>query len=466
MNSSKLGINQPPSFFMKLRKTPKKLGSKMAQEANFTYLIDLVNPYLPDAEDTSKEETVRLIIKQASNNQYSPMPASSTLNKYAADGISRTAAKKLLKFINKETSSLEEYFSKIGADQLTLIANKLKEDGISADVYRGKVPSLLAKLFTEEYERVASRKNNRQQKIPIQSADEDIFTKTVSDEMFAAVFRHVNVSEMDAVKNSNAIHAFVLKPELLSFNYEKLRQLVESNITNYAVARGVGKNDVMGLRAARLLRNYTQSGIPSNLLGELLNYVFLEHAEHAFKLYTRAEVYKNSRIIDNEGVYLKDNEERIQLVFGVSQLNDSLQDAIDNVIKELKDFQNNRSNELVVARDMLDTSVLETQLGDEKSKEIIKLIVPDDEEFDEIPSYGIFLGYQFKTDKDLVDCSANVAKTRCLETIKEDMNQAIKQLNQAIKSCHLQKSSFYVYMLPFTKASEDGNKIMQELIGE
>ena len=115
---------------------------------------------------------------------------------------------------------------------------------------------------------------------------------------------------------------------------------------------------------------------------------------------------------------------------------------------------------------MLDTSVLETQLGDEKSKEIIKLIVPDDEEFDEIPSYGIFLGYQFKTDKDLVDCSANVAKTRCLETIKEDMNQAIKQLNQAIKSCHLQKSSFYVYMLPFTKASEDGTKIMQELIGE
>lgn len=394
------------------------------------------------------------------------MPASSTLNKYAADGISRTAAKKLLKFINKETASLEEYFSKIGADQLTLIANKLKKDGISSDVYRGKVPALLAKLFTEECERVASRKNNRKQKIPIQSEDEDIFTKTVSDEMFAAVFRHVNVSEMDAVKNSNAIHAFVLKPELLPFNYEKLRQLVESNITNYAVARGVRKNDVVGLRAARLLRNYAQSGIPSNLLGELLNYVFLEHAEHAFKLYTRAEIYKSSRIIDNEGVYLKDNEEKIQLVFGVSQLNDSLQDAIDNVIEELKDFQNNQSNELVVARDMLDTSVLESQLGEERSKEIIKMIVPDDDEFDEIPSYGIFLGYQFETNKDLVDCSANVAKTRCLETVKEDMNQAIRQLNQAIKSCHLQKSSFYVYMLPFTKASEDGNKIMREVIGE
>lgn len=92
----------------------------MAQEANFTYLIDLINPYLPDAEDISKEETVRLIIKQVSNNQYLPMPASSTLNKYAADGISRTAAKKLLKFINKETASLEEYFSKIGRRSVNL----------------------------------------------------------------------------------------------------------------------------------------------------------------------------------------------------------------------------------------------------------------------------------------------------------------------------------------------------------
>ena len=55
---------------------------------------------------------------------------------------------------------------------------------------------------------------------------------------------------------------------------------------------------------------------------------------------------------------------------------------------------------------------------------------------------------------------------RCLETVEKDMNNAIKQLNQAIKNYHLQKSSFYVYMLPFTKASEDGNKMMQELIGE
>lgn len=137
----------------------------MVKEANFIYLIDLVNPYLPDAMNTSKEETVRLIITHASNGQYDSMPVSSTLNNFAAAGISRTAAKKILKFTNKETSSLEEYFNEIGADQLTLIANKLKKDGISTDVYRGKVPALLSKLFYDEFEKVANRKNKRKQKI-------------------------------------------------------------------------------------------------------------------------------------------------------------------------------------------------------------------------------------------------------------------------------------------------------------
>lgn len=66
----------------------------MVKDANFTFLIDLINPYLLDAEGTSKEETVRLILKYASNGKFDPMPEPSTLYKYAAEGITRTAAKK------------------------------------------------------------------------------------------------------------------------------------------------------------------------------------------------------------------------------------------------------------------------------------------------------------------------------------------------------------------------------------
>lgn len=461
-----MGINPPPSFYMKLRKTPKKLGSKMAKEASFTYLIDLVNPYLPDAEDTSAEETVRLIIKRASNNRFAPIPASSTLNTYASGGISRTAAKKILKLTNKETSSLEEYFRKIGADQLTLIAKKLKKDEISPDVYRGKVPALLAKLFYDTFDRAANRKNKRKQKFPTKSEDEDIFTKTVSDKTFATVFRQVNTSKMNAVKNRNAIHAFVLKPELLPFSYTNLKNLVTSNIANYAVARGVSKTAVVGIQAASLLRRYAKSGIPNNLLGELLAYIFLEHEDNALKLYTRAEISKDKRTIDSEGMYLKRDQGKAQLILGASQLSNNLENAINNVVKKISNFNNNQSNEMVLATDIVDSSILQTQFGEDKSNAIIKLMAPTETDFEDIASYGIFIGYKFRTKLDLDDCTQEEAKERCCQAINSDMKQAIGRLNRAIQQHHWQKSSFYVYLLPFTNAEEDSFAIMKDLIGD
>lgn len=141
------------------------------------------------------------------------------------------------------------------------------------------------------------------------------------------------------MKNRNSIHAFVLKPELLPFRYKNLRELAMSNITNYAVARGVEKTDITGLKAGQLLRRYVKSGIPSNLLGELLTYIFLEHEENALKLYTRAEISAIDRTIDSEGMYLKSNGERVQLILGASQLNNSLQEAVDNVVEKLSKFK-------------------------------------------------------------------------------------------------------------------------------
>lgn len=438
----------------------------MAKEANFTYLIDLVNPYLPDAMNTSKEETVRLIITHASNGQYDRMPVSSTLYDFATKGISRSAAKKILRLTNKETSSLEEYFSKIGADQLTEIANKLKKDGISTDVYRGMVPALLAKLFNENFDIAAHRKNKRKQKIPTQKCEDKIaFVKTVSDEMFSSVFHQVNVCEMDVVKNRNSIHAFVLKPELLPFSYKNLRELALSNITNYAIARGVEKTDITGLKAGRLLRHYAKSGIPSNLLGELLTYIFLEHEENALKLYTRAEISAIDRTIDSEGMYLKSDGERVQLILGASQLNNSLQEAVDNVVEKLSKFRNNQSDEMMLATDIVDMTILNAQLGEAKSQAIIQSMIPNESGLEEVASYGLFIGYQFKTEQDLDNCTQDEAKKICRQTVNNDLQQAISQLGRAIQQHHWQKSSFYVYLLPFTSAEEDSHKIMNDLIG-
>lgn len=377
---------------------------------------------------------------------------SSVVHKLETSGITKD---KFKNFINKASESQKDSIRDYLAEQLRL------KDEISVESLAYFCVNLMSELVEE-----AKYKRSVKQKIPTKSEDGDIFTKTVSDEAFVTVFRQVNASEIDAVKNRNAIHAFVLKPELLPFSYTNLKNLVTSNIANYAVARGVSKTAVVGIQAASLLRKYAKSGIPNNLLGELLAYIFLEHEDNALKLYTRAEILKIKRTIDSEGIYLKRDQGKTQLILGASQLNNNLEDAINNVVKKIATFDNNRSNEMVLATDIVDRSILQTQFGEDKSNAIIKLMAPTETDFEDIASYGIFIGYKFRTQLDLDDCTQEEAKEKCRQAINCDLEQAIRQLNIVIQHHHWQKSSFYVYLLPFTNAEEDTHAIMKDLIGE
>lgn len=344
-----------------------------------------------------------------------------------------------------------------------LFRNLNLDEEIPVDTVAYFCTNLMSKLVEEARNK---RRSVQKQKIPTQKSEDKIaLVKTVSDEMFSSVFHQVNVCEMDVVKNRNSIHAFVLKPELLPFSYKNLRELVLSNITNYAIARGVEKTDITGLKAGQLLRHYARSGIPSNLLGELLTYIFLEHEENALKLYTRAEISAIDRTIDSEGMYLKSDGERVQLILGASQLNNSLQEAVDNVVEKLSKFRNNQSDEMMLATDIVDMTILNAQLGEAKSQAIIQSMIPNESGLEEVASYGLFIGYQFKTEQDLDNCTQDEAKKICRQTVNNDLQQAISQLGRAIQQRHWQKSSFYVYLLPFTSAEEDSHKIMNDLIG-
>ena len=376
----------------------------------------------------------------------------SVVHKLETSGIAKD---KFKNFINKAPESQKDSIRYYLAKKLRL------KDEISVESLAYFCVNLMSELVEE-----AKHKRSRKQKIPTKSEDEDIFTKTVSDETFATVFRQVNASKMDAVRNRNAIHAFVLKPELLPFSYAKLKNLVTSNIANYAVARGVSKTDVVGIQAASLLRRYAKSGIPNNLLGELLVYIFLEHEDDALKLYTRAEISKDKRTIDSEGMYLKRDQGKTQLILGASQLSNNLENAINSVVTQVANFNNNQPDEMVLATDIVDSSIIQTQFGEDKSNAIIKLMAPTETDFEAVASYGLFIGYKFRTELDLDDCTQEEAKERCRQAINGDLEQAIGQLNTAIQQHHWQKSSFYVYLLPFTNAEEDSFAIMKDLIGE
>ena len=304
-----------------------------------------------------------------------------------------------------------------------------------------------------------------QQKKPTKSGPNGYLKKTVSDDSFSSVFTEVATKELPLIKNSNAIHAFILKPDFFPFSYKNLEDLILKNITSYASARGIEKNDVAGIKATRILRYYMHSGVPQNLLGEMLTYIFLEHIDDAKKIYTRAEISANSRTINSEGIYLKDNKGKSQLILGASQLNDNLQDAIKNVVSELKEFRNNRSQSLVMPIDLIDSSILREQYSEEESKAILKILVPTENKIDEVAAYGLFIGYKFAPDDNLKNCSTDEAKLKCHKIVESDLHQVIAQLDDEIRLNEWQRSSFYVYMLPLISASTDGNTIMSELIG-
>lgn len=432
----------------------------------FQVLVDALKPLSEIDESVPIQDAVLVIFENYTKNWNAHNYQESNYKRLYYKGLNRSAAHKLEKsgiakdkfkdYINEASYSQKESISKYLLEKL-----QLKEE-IPAE----SLTYYCVNLMSELVEEAKRKKQLRKQKIPTKSEDKDIFTKTVSDETFTTVFRQVNASEMDAVKNRNIIHAFVLKPELLPFSYTNLKDLVTSNITSYAIARGVSKTDVIGLQAANLLRKYAKSGIPNNLLGELLAYIFLEHEDNALKLYTRAEILKVKRTIDSEGIYLKRDQGKTQLILGASQLNNNLEDAINNVVKKIATFDNNRSNEMVLATDIVDRSILRTQFGEDKSNAIIKLMAPTETGFEDIASYGIFIGYKFRTQLDLDDCTQEEAKEKCRQAINCDLEQAIRQLNIVIQQHHWQKSSFYVYLLPFTNAEEDTHAIMKDLIGE
>lgn len=433
----------------------------------FQVLVDALR-LLSEIDGTiSNEAAVIAIFDNYTKNWNVNNYQESNYKKLYYQGINASVVQKL-KSSTIDEDKFKQFVDTASDDQKYSISNYLFEElKLNEEPSSEKLSYFCVNLMSKLVEEARNKKRRkRKQKIPTQKSEDKIaFVKTVSDEMFASVFHQVNVSEIDIVKNRNSIHAFVLKPELLPFRYKNLRELAMSNITNYAVARGVEKTDITGLKAGQLLRRYVKSGIPSNLLGELLTYIFLEHEENALKLYTRAEISAIDRTIDSEGMYLKSNGERVQLILGASQLNNSLQEAVDNVVEKLSKFKNNQSDEMMLATDIVDMTILNAQLGETESQAIIRTMIPNESGLEEMASYGLFIGYQFKTEQDLYNCTQDEAKKICRQTVNNDLQQVISQLGRAIQQHHWQKSSFYVYLLPFTEAEEDSRKIMNDLIG-
>ena len=427
----------------------------------FRILIDSLRIAMSENDSHSIEDSINIVLGKYTNNWKENAYSPQNLKKLYYKGLNYSAAKKIKGAVINEESFRKYIDSFSYSDKESMAAQLQTVNKDATQLEANAIPYFCVNLLNELIEEAITG----QQKKPTKSGPNGYLKKTVSDDSFSSVFTEVATKELPLIKNSNAIHAFILKPDFFPFSYKNLENLILKNITSYAAARGIEKNDVAGIKATRLLRDYMHSGVPQNLLGEMLTYIFLEHIDDAKKIYTRAEISANSRTINSEGIYLKDNKGKSQLILGASQLNDNLQDAIKNVVSELKEFRNNRSQSLVMPIDLIDSSILREQYSEEESKAILKILVPTENKIDEVAAYGLFIGYKFAPDDNLKNCSTDEAKLKCRKIVENDLHQVIAQLDDEIRLNEWQRSSFYVYMLPLISASTDGNTIMRELIG-
>lgn len=375
--------------------------------------------------------------------------------------------KKILKLTNKSASSLEELFSEIGEDQLTLIAKKLKKSGISSDVYRSKVPSLLAKLFNNEFDRVASRKNKKKQKKPTGNSEpnkaEDIGL-TIRDEkgIFDETFNQIK--EIKLSYRGSGIRAFALLPVSGTYSHENLIKLLRKNLARYIFSR---KNrdesddlEELTAEATSELRDFVRECNPQTLLGELLIYIFLEHCERAPKIFTKAEFYKERKSIRQKSIFLREDNGGWQLIVGAAKLNETMEIAISESLKECEEIKNESDfGGGSYSTRFFQNSDLDNRFSTEQIEKIESIMFPSPDVQEspiQVESYGIFLGYQ----------SDNLDGNKSLEDrLKEDAEKAVGMISDSISEYGLGNHPIYVYLLPFKNLKCESDRIIDKLVG-
>lgn len=436
-------------------------------EANFVYLTDLVNPYLPDHVGSSIEETVALLIQHATNGKVEYQHTS--LNNFATEGLTPNAAKKILNSIDKEKSSLITYLSEIKEDQLSILSKQLKQDGIVTAVYRGQFPRVFNSLFMEELERAKNRKNNRKQKKLTTSNEpikRDIIESTIKDEkgIFEETFNEIKKVKLPS--RSSGMRVFALLPVNGIYSHKKLIRLLRKNLARYIFSRKdrAGENidlEELSAEATTELRKFVRECNPKTLLGELLVYIFLEHCENAPKIFTKAEFFKNNHSISEKSIFIRRHKDTWQFIIGASNLEVSLESSVKDALKQCEELKDKSDyGEGPYSTNVIQRSVLDSSFDIEQVNQINSLILPkpgNPSPVIQIDSYGIFLGYQIDKLNDEKDELKNV--------LLRDAEKAEGLINKFVSQHGLSEHPIYLYLVPFKNVEIESDRIVDHLVG-
>lgn len=132
------------------------------------------------------------------------------------------------------------------------------------------------------------------------------------------------------------------------------------------------------------------------MLGEILQYAFIEEKLGAPKIFSKIELDSLTSESFYDGIHLlKMDDTSFQMVFGTSNVEDQMDDAIANAFLKIKNRLNQSKRGIALVNDLVFAQSADTILADALSK----IITPAPDAPDVDSAYGIFLCCSLGLDK-------------------------------------------------------------------
>ncbi len=295
-----------------------------------------------------------------------------------------------------------------------------------------------------------------------------ILTKTLYGKHFEDIFIELNHGQHLELPNPTQLRLFTLEMENNSFTYCALQDFVQANIGRYLFSRAqIDKychdDDVerIVLRAIECICGKFGHSSGDNNLGRFLIYAFLEHLLNAPKILISED--KNPRepssLLYSDCIHLlhrksKTLSKAYQLVFGVSSIENDMYLAVDVAFQRIHQITSNKKHEILA----MERSLAERKFDELTAQRLEHIIIPGhDKDIMIDNAFGVFLGYTLQKPETLFD---NLSyRKEIQELLFRNLQEITPYIMSKIQQYNLLHYSFYIYLLPFNDAIQDGSLI-------
>ena len=293
--------------------------------------------------------------------------------------------------------------------------------------------------------------------------------KTIAEGAIDSVFVEVTHSEDLGLRNPTQLRLFHLKLDGVSFTDEGLYKCLRKNIGQYVFSRAeidryVNEGDAFSVALDAMERVLDQKGKApdefGNMLGEILLYAFFEEKLNAPKIFSKMELNAHGTDAVYDGVHLlKLTENDFQVVFGISNLDDGPEDAVNNAFEKLKKADGAKTKGIPLVCELL----FNKHVDDNLAAQLDYIISPRPSAVSSDSAYGIFLCYNIGLAKDKYDTP--IYKSLVENKMISDLQYVLPKIQKWISDLGMSSRSFYIYVVPLDNATENKTSIMNKIIG-